>query len=131
MASPGKGARIKGAQFERDIATILTEGTGLVFKRGLGQTRGGEEVSDVTCEHLPEIHIECKRRKRCDIKGAIKQAIEDIAASSNKDKWPIAITKEDRQDILVTMPFDYWLLFFKAWIADANHLLPTETTTTE
>lgn len=48
MASRGRGARIKGANFEREIAKLFTERLGRDFQRGLGQTRGGgSEVADV------------------------------------------------------------------------------------
>jgi hypothetical protein len=114
MASRGRGARAKGFAFERDIAKKITEAVGIEFKRGLGQTRnGGEEISDVYSEAVPSIHIEAKRQKRCNIKAALRQAIED---TSQSDKIPIAITKDDRQDILVTMRFEDWVSFLDLYI---------------
>ncbi len=108
MASRGRGARIKGANFERDLAKLFRQNVNISAQRGLGQTRGGgEEIADVEMELL---HIEAKRHKRCNIKAALKQAIEDSKA---KDKLPVAITKDDRQPILVTMLFDDWIKLFK------------------
>mgnify|MGYP003135881290 CR=1 FL=1 len=117
MASRGRGARQKGFQFERDVAKAFTNTTGIEFKRGLGQTRGGgADVPDV----LPEddalsarIHIECKRQKVCSIKGAMKQAEEDIGSDP---KLPIVVTKDDRKDALVTMKLDDFLPMFNAWL---------------
>ena len=128
MASRGKGARIKGAQFERDLAKMFSEKTPLEAKRGLGQTRGGgSEVSDID---MPVLHVEAKRHKRCNIKGALEQAIAD---STNNGKIPVAITKDDRKDILVTMRFDDWLQFFNSFLGtidvqDFSHKQETITT---
>lgn len=106
MASRGRGSRAKGAAFERAIAKRLTEDTGLKFQRGLGQTRaGGAEVADVHCEELSDlIHIEVKRRKKCDIKAALRQATRDAP-----EKIKIILTKDDRAPILVTQKKTEWL----------------------
>ena len=116
MASRGRGARAKGFQFERDIATAFSKATGLTFKRGLGQTRGGgTEVPDVLPPEGPLrslIHIECKRQKVCSIKAAMKQAVDDIGDNTN---YPIVITKDDRKDILVTMRLQEFLEIFTLW----------------
>lgn len=111
MASRGKGARTKGANFERELAKIFRDALDLEAKRGLGQTRGGgEEIADVEMEFL---HIEAKRHKRCNIKSALKQAIED---SKTKEKLPVAITKDDREPILVTMLLDDWMKLLKYYV---------------
>lgn len=127
MASRGKGARIKGANFERDLAKIFTEKTPLDAKRGLGQTRGGgSEVSDID---MPILHVEAKRHKRCNIKAAVKQAIAD---SANNGKIPVAITKDDREEILVTMRLDDWLEFFNSFLGtiDVQDFSNKQETTT-
>lgn len=114
MAKPGRGARIKGASFERELGKLLSERTGYTWKRGLGQTRrGGQEVSDVMCDELPKFHIEAKRQIRCNIKAAIAQADNDVKESN---KTPIVITKDDRGDILVTMHFEDWVNMFNSHI---------------
>lgn len=117
MASRGRGARQKGFQFERDMAEAFSKATGLQFKRGLGQTRGGgAEVPDVLPPAGPlrdTIHIECKRQKRCSIKGAMDQAVTDIGDDT---KMPIAVTKDDRKPVLVTMKLDDWLQLFNVWV---------------
>jgi hypothetical protein len=118
MASRGRGARIKGAQFERDIANTLTELTGIKFERGLAQTRGGgAEVADVTAPSLKApVHFELKRQQRCNIKGAYAQALGDAPAAALR----VIVTKEDRSDTLVTMEFSQWVELFKLWLATNN-----------
>ena len=112
-ASIGKGARKKGHDFEREVAHLLTEETGIPFKRGLGQARaGGSEYPDVHSPLLENVHIECKRQVRCNIKEAIRQGKGDIK-SSLKDKSLVVITKDDREEMLVTMPFRDWIILFK------------------
>lgn len=111
MASRGAGARRKGAQFERDLAKLISDKTNVEAKRGLGQTRsGGEEVSDVDMEH---IHVEAKRQKRCNIKAALRQAISDATVNG---KIPVAITKDDREPIMCTMLFDDWVVLLNAFL---------------
>lgn len=116
MASPGRGARIKGHNFEREIAKMLSEATGSEFERGLGQARhGGSENSDVRSDEFPEFHFECKRHKKCNIKEAVRQAKKDIE-DSKESRIPIIVTKDDREEILVTMTMTDWLKFFQAYI---------------
>lgn len=115
MASIGRSARIKGATFERQLAKYFNENTTLDAKRGIGQTRsGGAEVSDVD---MPILHVEAKRHKRCNIKAALRQAIEDANING---KIPVAITKDDRADILCTMRLDDWIHLFNAYIKDQD-----------
>jgi hypothetical protein len=111
MASRGRGARAKGANFERSLAKIITESTSIEARRGLAQTRGGgAEVSDV---EMPKIHIEAKRQKRCNIRAALEQAINDCQVNG---KIPVAVTKDDRKDALVTMRLDDWLPMLDAYL---------------
>ena len=111
MASRGRSARIKGAAFERELANYFKEHTSLDAKRGIGQTRcGGAEVSDVD---IPLVHVEAKRQKRCRIKAAMAQAIEDASVNG---KLPVAITKDDREDIICTMRLNDWIHLFNAYV---------------
>lgn len=124
MAKPGRGARMKGANFERELAKLLTDKTTLTFKRGIGQSRfGGKEIADVYSDQLPTIHIEAKRQIKCNIKKAMEQALGDI----NETQIPIVITKDDRAETLVTMRFDEWVLFLNAWIAECSSTKPSKT----
>jgi hypothetical protein len=114
MTTRGRGARLKGAAFERRLAKYFTEHTTLDAKRGIGQTRrGGSEVSDVD---MPILHIEAKRHKRCNIKAALRQAIGDANING---KIPVAITKDDREEILCTMLLDDWIHLFNAFLKNS------------
>ena len=109
MATRGKGARVKGASFEREIANKLSLNTGYVFKRGLAQARGGCEQSDVYCDELP-VHFELKRQVRPNIVAAYRQAVNDC-----KGNVKVIITKADREPILVTMNYDEWVCMFDVY----------------
>lgn len=113
MASRGRGARAKGANFERALAKQLSEDLGVTAERGLAQTRGGgAEVADVEMDFF---HVEAKRHKQVSIKRALVQAIEDCA---KKNKLPVAITKDDRKPMLVTMEYRHWVKMAKAYIKE-------------
>ena len=117
MSVSGKGARSKGHNFEREVANLLTENTGVLFKRGLGQARaGGSEVADVYAPVLKDIHIECKRQIRCNIKEAIRQGKTDIK-NSLQERTLVVITKDDREEMLVTMPYRDWIVLFDLYLA--------------
>lgn len=123
MAGRGAGARRKGHQFERDIANYLTDNTGYTWRRGLAQTRGGGgECADVELEDrdlsekAAQLHFELKRQKRCNIKGALKQAMED----KREGDIPVIITKEDREPALVTMLMDDWINFLNSYLRDTD-----------
>lgn len=113
-AKVGRGARMKGSNFERAIAKYLTDCTTIEFKRGLGQARrGGEEISDVYSDAFPLVHFELKRQVKCNIKAAMHQAVRDTI--TNK-KIPIVITKDDDGETLVTMLIDDWSVLFKRMV---------------
>ncbi len=113
-AKVGRGARQKGAAFERKIAKMLTDDTKYEWQSGLGQTRrGGREVSDVYSEQAPEWHIETKRHVKCNIKAAMRHATDDSEGTKNT---PIVVTKDDRKEILVTMYYDDWVKLFKDYV---------------
>jgi hypothetical protein len=112
MASRGRGARQKGAQFERDMANKLTADTDKKFKRGLGQTRSAlEEGGDVQCEEVPEFHFELKRQKRVSIPAAQLQAQEECKTAA-----PVTITRSDREPTYVTMIYEDWIKLFRTYL---------------
>jgi hypothetical protein len=113
MASRGRGARAKGANFERALAKQMSEDLGIPAERGLAQTRrGGAEVADVEMDYF---HVEAKRHKSASIKAALIQAIGDC---NEKDKLPVAITRDDRKPMLVTMLYDDWIKLALAYVKE-------------
>lgn len=91
--------RQKGAQFERELVHEFRKVfPGEDVKRGL-QYRSGVECPDVEC---PLLWIEAKRMARPNIRAAYKQAADACPAG----RWPIAITKANRDETLVTMSLE-------------------------
>ena len=104
----GKLSREKGANFEREIARELRDIFGDESRRGF-QYRDGQEVGDVM---NPAFFIECKRRKRSNVQAALEQA---IAACTDKSRFPVAITRDDRERTIVTMDLADWKELVGEW----------------
>jgi hypothetical protein len=117
-AKRGKGARAKGATFEREVAERLRR-VWPGAKRGLGQARQGREVPDI--DGTP-YWIELKHRKaRPQIQAAWQQALDDSAGDAVPrpgpvrpgetfpPRRPVAITRQNNGPILVTMELADWL----------------------
>lgn len=100
----GKASRVKGHSFERKIANRLKE-LYPEAKRGFQTRGGGKEQADI--EGTP-FHVECCHGKTVNIRKKYEQAVRDT------DGRPIAvITKRDREDVLVTMEFEDWLVLLR------------------
>jgi hypothetical protein len=105
----GRSCRRKGHAFERAVAARLAEVFGEdVVRRGI-QYRAGEDAPDVVC---PAFWIECKRGQATNPRAALRQARADAKGS---DRWPVAVTKNDREDIHVTMMFDDFVALVTEW----------------
>jgi len=90
----GKSSRTKGHDFERLISNTL-KALWPGAKRGLQTQSSPLKPPDV--DGTP-FYIECKKGKRTNIKAALAQA------TLNTDgRPPVAITRDDRKDILVTL----------------------------
>lgn len=97
----GKSERTKGHNFEREIAAAVRP----YFPnacRGL-QYRDGADAPDV--ENTP-YHFECKVGKRPNIKAAMQQAKE-----ATDGRPCVVVTKQDRQEVLVTINLQLFLEF--------------------
>jgi hypothetical protein len=79
-------------------------------KRGL-QSRDGSECCDV--EFTP-FFVECKKGRKTNIKGALRQAKE----AGDEVRPIMVVTRDDNEDILVTMVWSdfFKLLFDHAWM---------------
>ncbi len=96
-------SRNKGHTFERKVA-ILFRRFFPQAKRGV-QTRGGTaEAPDV--DGTPW-YIECKRMKRCNILGALRQAEEGSGA--NDLRPPLAVCRNDRDKAVVALYLEDFL----------------------
>lgn len=104
----GRHSRRKGADFERELVRIFRDAMPRAeVRRGL-QSRSGEEVSDVD---LPCFWLEAKRHQRTNIKAALRQATD----TAPKDRWPIAVCKDDRQPAVVAMELADFLELLTEW----------------
>lgn len=102
MTISKRGCREKGAQFERELVRRFREAMpGAEVKRGL-QSRTGQEVPDVAAASF---WIEAKRMKQCNIRAAYRQASGDAA----KGWIPVAVTRDDRSEALVTLSLEDFL----------------------
>ena len=102
----GKASRTKGHSFERKLAKIFMSALGIPFKRGIQFRYGAKEGCDVEGSSI--FHIEAKRHKLCNIRAALRQAEADCA-EDGKGRIPIAVTKDDRGPILVTLNLEHFL----------------------
>lgn len=112
----GKKNRAKGQRFEREVAKIMRERLDVNCRRS--SQSAGAYSSDLI---VKSFWVECKSGQRPNIPGAMEQAIGDLA-KSGKNKKPIAVTKKDRSDVLVTMLMDDFLEIVKPWLEGQNEL---------
>lgn len=104
----GAKSRRKGATFERELVRAFRQVMpGAEIKRGL-QYRSGEETCDVD---LPCFWLEAKHHQRVNIKAALRQAFD----TAPKGRWPIAVTKDDRQPPIASMYLDDLLELIEQW----------------
>ena len=95
-----KKSKDKGARGEREAAAVLTELTGVEWRRGLSQSRfGGAETPDIEPVEPSRIwsdwHVEVKRnRDRVDIRRAMVQAVSDARC---RDLAPVVVWRVDRR----------------------------------
>ena len=110
----GKAQRVKGANFEREIARLIREVLpGCEAKRALGQYRGGAEAPDVSIPGL--FWIECKVGKAPPLMRALNQARADCP--KGQGLTPLAIVKQDRHKPVVLVELDDFLELLREWWA--------------
>jgi hypothetical protein len=104
----GKGQRIKGATYERDVAAFLSEVLHLDVRRVLGQARdGGADI------HLPGVYVECKRRAAIAVYDWLDQCNKAAAESGSV---PIVIARADHQESIVIMKLTDFAPMLSMWI---------------
>lgn len=114
--------RRKGAAYERELAKRWRDdGLYPEAKRGIGQARSGGEVSDV--EGTPW-WIEAKRRKRHDVRAAMRQAIE-----ASDGRAPVVVARYDgdaADEALVVMRLADWESLVRRIDATLLERIPTK-----
>ena len=89
----GKTARRKGHNFEREVAKLLRQ----YYPNAKRQLEYQEGVGFDIAE-TGDLSVQCKVGKSFKIEKALKEA-------ERPDKIPMAITKRDREEIVVSL---YW-----------------------
>lgn len=110
----GKANRLKGHNFEREVARWLRE----LFpeaKRGI-QTREGFEAPDVDCRAL---WVECKRGAKVSATSAMRQAM-DANEKSGGTRMPVVVWKADREPMMVAMEAEDWKEVLEGWLRWSN-----------
>lgn len=124
----GRGARRKGAQFERKLANDLRawlerEGyeSSEDLKRGIGQARQSHEVPDVAGFY--PLWIEAKKHRVCTPKAALLQAELDLIEHRKRNPEtgyhiPVAVTSDNRDTPILSIRLEDFLAWFYApWLA--------------
>ena len=111
----GKRSRTKGSTYERQVVRDLKSIFGDNIKRGLAQSRfGAGEAPDV--DGVPCLWFEVKHGKQVNLRAAYAQAVDAMAAAGRtKDRWPVAVCKDDRKNALVVMGWDHFLELLAEW----------------
>lgn len=97
----------KGKRGELEVAHLLQK-YGYDARRSQ-QYAGINNDADVV--GLPGIHIEVKRVEKLNISEAMAQSMRDAKTG----ELPIVLHRKNRQEWLVTMPFDEWIELYQAW----------------
>jgi Holliday junction resolvase len=107
MASRGRSAKSKGSNFERQVASIMSDELGAKVERVLlSGVRGEGDLQGL------DVHCECKRQEQVRLLEWYDQAAK---TSGGK---PIAIIhKKSRQPIFVTMEIGDWMDLFREVLA--------------
>lgn len=107
----GKMEREKGKRFERALASRFRE-YGFDARRTAQYCGKTGDASDVV--GLPGIHVEAKHQERMNLYEWIAQAKRD-AEAGGKGNLPVVFHKKNNAEILVSMPFDVFMTFYKEW----------------
>jgi len=112
----GKGSKNKGANGEREFASLLVS-YGFEARRQGRQffnMDGSREHQDV--EHnVPGIHFEVKRCERVEIEKWIKQA-EDEVVNQGEERMPVVAWRRNRKPWRVAMDADDFLFILTDYL---------------
>lgn len=105
-------SREKGKRGELELSRLLRD-YGYDARRGQ-QYCGSNGDADVV--GLPGIHIEAKRVEKLNLREAMEQAKQD----ARPDELPAVFHRRNREEWLVTMPFESWIQLYREAMADAE-----------
>lgn len=103
-------SRDKGKRGELEAAHVLK-------KHGYDARRGQQFAGingDADVVGLPDIHLEVKRVEKLNIDDALEQSIRD----AKETEIPVVMHRKNRTKWKITMLFEDWMEFYKAWEKD-------------
>ena len=100
----GKTARRKGHNFEREVAILMRE-----FFPNAIRNLEYQEGEGVDIANTGEFSIQCKIGKSFRVEKALKEAVKP-------EKLAVAITKKDREKIVVSMYWDDFKKLFSCYL---------------
>lgn len=114
----GKGQRVKGSVFEREVAAVFSAALGQDFKRNIGQARDGGNDIDVG-----PLVVECKRRKTMKTvydwmrQAQAAAAPRQIGLFETAEKIPVVVARADAEKPLVILGLDDFVALAKDEVA--------------
>jgi Holliday junction resolvase len=120
MALKPRGAKGKGDNYERELATYFNEslfnGSNVIFRAPLsggGRNLSGGGSADLT--GTPHIWVEAKRTEKLRLYEALHQAEKGIREARSPD-FPVVINRRSRMktgESLTIMRLDDWLNMYR------------------
>lgn len=121
MALTPRGAKQKGANYERELAgyfnTEMREEFDIEAQRAL-LSGGGRSIGGTDVDGVPELHVEAKRVESLSFREAIRQAEKAVSQKRVKD-MPVVITRKNHEateDSIVMLRLRDFMPLYKAWL---------------
>ena len=92
-------SRRKGAAGELEAAKALNDVLPHAQARRAQQYAGHHTAADLTCDGLPGIMVEVKRRQSMNLHSVMKKSLEDCTA----EQTPVIIHRKDNEEWLLTV----------------------------
>ena len=92
-------SKIKGKNGELEAAKMLNELFPHAQCRRSQQFKGDKTAADLTCDGLPGIMVEVKRRQSMNLHSVMKKSLEDCI----EDQTPVIIHRKDNEEWLLTV----------------------------
>ena len=92
-------SRRKGKNAELACAKILNELFPHAQCRRSQQFKGDKTAADLTCDGLPGIMVEVKRRQSINLHSVMKKSLEDCT----EDQTPVIVHRKDNEEWLLTV----------------------------
>ena len=105
----GRLSRNKGKRGELELVSLLRDRYGVPARRTSPLQAGDPRAAGDVWIH-DQLWLETKRGKQPRIRAALAQAEADCG-----ERVPVAITRADRDQWIVTMGLDDWIDLYLAW----------------